>query len=192
MYKKLFFVLFISVLLLLQIILGAITCSDYWGDCSSRTQDDSFFDCNGAEIGSDEHVSEVYIERETVEPGGEQTVICTFMPTKYWSIDRVYIYYYNGENWTKLLDGVAKHKYAYNETKTFSVGSKEGEKVVRCIISRDPVAGVCAKEGSYYDNDDLKFIVRKPLKCNVSCPKEEEFTRNKKLANEHTSLKRSP
>ncbi len=185
MYKKILFVFFI---LLLPIVLGATTCSDYWGDCSSRTLDDSFLDCDGKEVGSDEHVNEVYVEKELLEPNEKQTVTCKFVPTKYWSVDRIYIYYYDGKNWTNLVDDVAKYKYAYNETKSFNVGSKEGEKIVRCIISRDPIDGECANKGSYYDNDDLKFIVKKPLECNISCRKN-DFTREEKLNCEYSCNK---
>lgn len=187
MYKKTVFVFLI--VLLLPVALGVSTCSEYWGDCSSRTIDDAFDPCDGKEVGGDEHVSEIYVEKGVIEPNKIQTAKCTFVPTKYWSVDRVYIYYYNGKNWTKLLDDVAKYRYTYNESKSFNVGSKEGEKIVRCIISRDLISGECAKVGSYYDNDDLKFIVKRPLKCDISCSEKEEFSREEKLNCEYSCNK---
>ena len=55
-------ILFGLLILLLPVVIGAKTCSDYWGDCSSRTIDDAFDPCDGKEVGGDEQVSEIYIE----------------------------------------------------------------------------------------------------------------------------------
>ena len=62
--------------------------------------------------------------------------------------------------------------------------------MVRCIISRDPVKGECAQEGQYYDNDDLKFLVRVPLNCSISCSEREEFTRKDKINCEYNCNKK--
>jgi len=165
-------------LLISPTVFGATTCSKFWGeDCSSRTLNDAFPPCNGIEKGGDEHVAEIYISKDIVKPKEYQQVICTFVPTKYWSVDKVYIYYFNGENWTELFNGIGEYKYPYNKSIYFNVGEKEGEKIVRCIISRDPITSECAREGNYYDNDDLKFIVSRPINCNISCSDKDFFDR---------------
>lgn len=173
---------FLVLLFFLPIIFGAKTCSEYWGDCSSRILNDAFPPCSGIEVGSDEHVDEIYIMKEIVKPNEKQIVTCTFVPTKYWSIDRTYIYYFDGDKWIKLLEEIAPYRYKYNKTISFNVGNKEGEKIIRCIISRDPINNECAKGGQYYDNDDLKFYVLKPLNCNISCSEKEVYTREEEIS----------
>jgi hypothetical protein len=173
--------LFVLLLITIPVIFGAKTCSELWGDCSSRTLNDAFSHCNGVEVGGDEHINEVYIAKEIIEPNKNQTVTCTFVPTKYWSIDKIYIYYFDGTTWIKLLEDIAEYRYAYNKSISFNVGDIDGEKIVRCIISRDVVGGNCAKTGSYYDNDDLKFIVSKPLACNITCSDKKFYTREENV-----------
>ncbi len=169
-------------LLVIPTIFGATTCSEYWGEeCSSRSLSDSFYPCNGVEQGHDEYVAEVYLSEDEILPDQYQQVTCTFVPTKYWSVDKIYIYYFDGNNWTCLHEGIGEHKYAYNKSISFKVDETEGEKIVRCIISRDPVAGECANKGTYYDNDDLKFRVIKPQECNISCSDKNVFERNEKI-----------
>ena len=176
MYRKIF--LFF---LIIPVVFGIKTCSYYWGDCSSRTINDAFPPCNGIEVGGDEHVDEIYIYKEIVEPNETQVVTCTFTPSKYWSLGRTYIFYFDGSEWIKLLEEVPPYRYKYNRTVSFNVGEKEGEKIVRCIISRDPIKGVCANESSNYDNDDIKFLVLKPLDCNISCSEKKFYTREDKI-----------
>jgi len=176
MYRKIFIFF-----LILPVVFGIKTCSLYWGDCSSRTINDAFPPCNGVEVGGDEHVDEVYIYKEIVEPNGEQIVTCTFTPSKYWSLGRTYIYYFNGEKWVKLLEEVPPYRYKYNRSVSFNVGEKEGEKIVRCIISRDPINSECASGSSNYDNDDLKFLVLRPLNCNISCSEKKLYIREDKI-----------
>ncbi len=169
-------------LLLIPTIFGATTCSEYWGEeCSSRSLDDSFYPCNGIEHGHDEYIAEVYLSEDKILPDQYQQITCTFVPTKYWSVDKVYIYYFDGNNWTCLHEGIGEHKYAYNKSVSFKVDKTEGEKIARCIISRDPVAGECANKGTYYDNDDIKFMVIKPQECNISCSDKNVFERNEKV-----------
>lgn len=169
-----------AILLFLPIVFG-YTCSDYFGDCSSHNINDAFPPCSGIEVGGNEYVNEVYIEKEVVDPNYYQKVTCNFVPTRLGSLDYVYIFYFNGKIWEKLYEDVAEYKYSYNKTISFNVGEKEGEKIVRCAISRIPVKGNCASEGNYYDNDDIKFLVLKPIKCNVSCPEEDTYNRENKL-----------
>ena len=179
--NKCFYSLLVG-LLLIPAIFGATTCSEYWGEeCSSRSLGDSFYPCNGVEHGHDEYVAEVYISEDNILPDQYQQVTCEFIPTKYWSVDKIYIYYFDGSNWTCLYEGIGEHKYAYNKSISFKVDKTEGEKIVRCIISRDPVTGECANKGTYYDNDDLNFMVIKPQECNISCSDKNVFERNETI-----------
>ncbi|OYT43506.1 MAG: hypothetical protein B6U88_00780 [Candidatus Aenigmarchaeota archaeon ex4484_56] len=179
MERYIFILLFI---LFICPVYAAYTCSDYWNhSCNSREYNDAFHPCSGIEKGGDEHIQEIYIDKKIVMPNNYQIAICTFVPTIYESVDEVYIYYYDGDKWTNLYSGIGEYKYPYNKTITFNVGSKEGEKIVRCIIDRDGEKDECANEGDHYDNDDIKFLVLKPIECKIFCSNKSYYYRNENI-----------
>jgi hypothetical protein len=151
-------------------------CSDMWAPqfCNSTTLDDANFEgCNGTEIGGPNGgIEEVIINQSNFFPNSGIDVTCKYNELEGY-VNYVYIWYYNGSNWTNIQNftntSVAVNNY-FNVSTVFNLNSSEGEHRVRCIYSlnmsgKGMIPNQCANSTySYiYDNDDVNFTVTSHL-----------------------------
>jgi hypothetical protein len=150
------------------------TCSGEWGfDCGTgppETGGDNTFDTCPVGTGSDDSVNEIYINSTAVIAGDTIAITCEFDPYNFPG-DEYYIYYYNAVGWTQLRAGGVSGAGLRNRTTILTAGSTVGTHWVRCIVDWDGENDECANVGSWYDNDDVSFLV-----VNISGPDNEGST----------------
>lgn len=140
---------------------GATSCSKQWGaDCSVKPGngeiDNTYTACATGEQ-TDEHVREIYLDKEVVEPGKPVEITVDF---HVWgSSDEEYIWVNTPSgSWEQVWNGTLSGG-DHNVTVSFTP-KEPGEHIVRGIIDYTGENDYCGS-GNYYDNDDVKFRATK-------------------------------
>lgn len=160
------------------------TCTDTFGfDCSlwpAASEGDNTFDTCPSSIGGagDENVLEAEVSQSSIYIGNSLNATCYFDPFSTGTEE--YIYYHDGVSWTQLYSGNAPDGNVHNVTVEVPITANPGTHHVRCIVDWDGENDNCADGGSYYDNDDVSFIVYEeqvvPFELIVLEPQELEYT----------------
>ena len=151
------------------------TCSEIWGfDCGANPDNDNTFDNCDNTAGEDEHIEEIYLDKNKVGFGEEVEVKCEVMIDSImanpsygcgWGYtgDNLYIYYRNSPTGTWQKKHYVSQVYSCDKYSIkFVPDNVEGEHQVRCITGYQLSESECGS-GSAYDNDDANFSVVKDI-----------------------------